>query len=48
MADSSERFAENVLCILEGTGFKIKKRAEKSDKEAVRGERFVGSTFCTL
>ena len=31
-----------------GLQSKIEERAEKSDKAAVRRERFVGSTFCTF
>ena len=43
MAESSEEFEEcleNVLCILEGKGFKIRSKSEQknSDKAAVRRE----------
>ena len=46
-----EECLENVLCIPERKGFKIRlnsEHAEESDKAAVRKEIFVGSTFCTF
>ena len=50
MADSSEGFEEyleNVLCILEGKGFKIRLKSEqkKATRKLIRTERFVGSTI---
>ena len=53
MADSSEEFEEcleNLLCILEGKGFKIRLKIEQKKAISTKGkiervERFVWSTF---
>ena len=50
MADSSERFEEcleNVLCILEGKGFKIRLNSEqkKAIKQLYKGKYFLAIHF---